>query len=51
VLTIAFEAAPGGTRVTWHQRFDSEEHFAEIKDFVAEANEQVLARLEAVIAQ
>lgn len=47
-LTIAFDEAPDGTRVTWRQRFDDEAHFAEIKDFVAAANEQVLARLAAV---
>lgn len=50
-LTIALDEAPGGTQVTWRQRFDDEAHFAEIKDFVAAANEQVLARLEAVVAQ
>jgi uncharacterized protein YndB with AHSA1/START domain len=49
-LTITFDAAPGGTRVTWRQFFDSESHFAEIKDFVAGANEQVLDRLLAVVA-
>jgi uncharacterized protein YndB with AHSA1/START domain len=49
-LTIAFDEAPGGTQVTWRQRFDDEAHFAEIKDFVAAANEQVLARLAAVAA-
>jgi uncharacterized protein YndB with AHSA1/START domain len=49
-LTIAFDEAPGGTRLTWRQRFDDEAHFAEVKDFVADANEQVLARLEAVLA-
>ena len=48
-LTIAFDEAPGGTRITWRQRFDDEAHFAEIKDFVAAANTQVLARLEAVV--
>jgi uncharacterized protein YndB with AHSA1/START domain len=50
-LTIAFDEAPGGTLLTWRQRFDSEAHFAEIKEFVADANEQVLARLEAVVAR
>ncbi|MNS24117.1 hypothetical protein D3C72_559510 [compost metagenome] len=49
-LTIAFEEAPNGTRLTWRQRFEDEAHFAEIKDFVATANEQVLARLAAVVA-
>lgn len=50
-LTIAFEEVPGGTQVTWRQRFDSEEHFAEVKGFVADANEQVLSRLEAVLSR
>lgn len=49
-LTIALDEAPGGTQLTWRQRFDSPEHFAEIKDFVATANQQVLTRLEAVLA-
>ncbi|MFN3431359.1 MAG: SRPBCC domain-containing protein [Candidatus Sericytochromatia bacterium] len=49
-LTIAFDEAPGGTQVIWRQRFDDEAHFAEIKDVVAAANDQVLARLEAVVA-
>jgi uncharacterized protein YndB with AHSA1/START domain len=48
VLTVELDEAPGGTRVTWRQRFDDEAHFAEIRAFVAAANEQVLARLEAV---
>jgi uncharacterized protein YndB with AHSA1/START domain len=49
-LTITYDEAPGGTLLTWRQRFDSDEHFEEIKDFVAVANEQVLSRLEAVLA-
>lgn len=47
-LTITFDEAPGGTLVTWRQRFDSAEHFEQIKDMVAAANPQLLARLEAV---
>jgi uncharacterized protein YndB with AHSA1/START domain len=50
-LTIAFDEAPGGTQLTWRQRFDDEAHFAEIKDFVSAANQQVLSRLEAVLAR
>lgn len=49
-LTIAFEAVPGGTQVNWRQRFASEAHLTEIRDFVSAANEQVLARLAAVVA-
>lgn len=37
-MTITFDEAPGGTLVTWRQRFDSEEHFAPVKDVVADAN-------------
>lgn len=47
-LTITYDEVPGGTEVTWRQRFDDEAHFAEIKDMVAAANEQVLARMAAV---
>jgi uncharacterized protein YndB with AHSA1/START domain len=50
-LTIAFDEAPGGTQLTWRQRFDDEAHFAEVKDFVAAANQQVLSRLEAVLTR
>lgn len=48
-LTILFDEAPGGTHVTWRQRFVDEAHFEEIKGFVGPANDQVLARLEAVV--
>lgn len=50
-LTIAFDEAPGGTQVTWRQHFGSEQHFAEVQDICAVANEQVLARLAAVVAR
>lgn len=50
-LTIAFDEAPGGTQVTWRQRFHDEAHFAEVKDLVAGANQQVLDRLQAVVAR
>jgi uncharacterized protein YndB with AHSA1/START domain len=49
-LTISYDEAPGGTLLTWHQRFNDAAHFAEIKEFVALANQQVLNRLEAVLA-
>ncbi|MBA3273197.1 MAG: SRPBCC domain-containing protein [Chthoniobacterales bacterium] len=39
------------TRLSWRQIFSSREHFAEVKQFVAEANEQVLDRLEAEVAR
>lgn len=47
--TATLEPADGGTRLTWRQRFDSEEHLAEIKDFLTIANAQLLARLKAVV--
>lgn len=50
-LTIEYDETPGGTRVTWRQRFDDEAHFAQIEDFVAAANQQVLSRLEAVLTR
>ena len=50
-LTVVYDEVPGGTLLTWRQRFDSEGHFAQIKDFVSAANEQVLARMEAVLAR
>lgn len=39
------------TRLTWRQRFDTREHFERVKSFVAEANEQNLDRLEALLKQ
>lgn len=50
-LTIVFDDAPGGTLVTWRQRFVDEAHFAQIKDFLVVANAQILVRLEAVLAR
>ena len=47
-LTVTFDETPTGTLVTWRQRFNSDEHFAAIKDLVSAANPQVLARLEAI---
>lgn len=49
-LCIRCDEAPGGTLLSWRQRFNSEEHCAAIREFVAAANEQVLARLEKVVA-
>lgn len=47
VLSLDFEALGEQTRVHWQQRFDRIEDYAPIADFLALANEQVLARLEA----
>jgi uncharacterized protein YndB with AHSA1/START domain len=46
-LTLAEEGDK--TRLTWRQRFDTREHFERVQSFVAEANEQNLDRLEALL--
>lgn len=48
--TVTLEATPDGTLLTWRQRFDSESHFAAIKDMVEAANPQLLARLADVVS-
>lgn len=49
ILTITFIADGDSTIVNWHQMFDTIEHYQEISDFVSQANEQNLDRLESVI--
>ncbi|MNR62863.1 hypothetical protein D3C85_1849960 [compost metagenome] len=49
-VTATFEALEGRTRLTFRQRFKSTEEFERIKAFCANANEQNLDRLEAVLA-
>ncbi|HMJ05480.1 MAG TPA: SRPBCC domain-containing protein [Chthoniobacterales bacterium] len=49
-VTLAEEGAKK-MRLTWCQTFSSREHFEQVRSFVAEANEQVLDRLEAEAAQ
>lgn len=49
ILTITFVADGDSTVVGWRQTFDSIEHYQEIRDLVARANEQNLDRLESVI--
>ena len=44
-MTYATEA--GGTRLTWRQSFENAEELAPIRAFLAEANDQNLARLAA----
>ncbi len=48
---LAIELRPEGphTRVHWRQTFDTAEHHAKLADFVAAANEQNLARLDAEV--
>lgn len=50
VVTLT-EADKNRTQVSWEQTFSSREHFAEVRAFVADANEQVLDRLEAEVAR
>ena len=45
-ITLA-EEEENKTRLSWHQRFDTREHFERVKSVVAEANEQNLDRLAA----
>lgn len=47
IVTLA-EEGEDKTRLTWRQVFSSREDFEQVRSFVAEANEQVLDRLEAV---
>ena len=49
IVTLA-EEGEKKTQLTWRQVFASRQHFEEIRSFVAEANEQVLDRLEAEVA-
>lgn len=49
LLTIELEPQDGGTQVKWLQTFDSAEHFEQIAQFVAVANEQNLERLAAEV--
>lgn len=49
ILTIQFVSKGNNTLVKWEQDFDTVEHYKEIADFVAEANEQNLDRLTDVL--
>ncbi|WP_434626812.1 SRPBCC domain-containing protein [Chromobacterium sp. CV08] len=48
-LTISLAATPGGTRVSWVQRFESAELAERMAAIVVPANEQNLERLEAEV--
>lgn len=50
-LTISFEASGENTLVGWRQVFDTAEHYQQIAEFVANANEQNLDRLTAEVAR
>jgi hypothetical protein len=49
ILTITFTRLGKATVVGWHQLFDTVEHYRQIAEFVAQANEQNLSRLEAEV--
>ncbi len=49
ILTITFSRVGNATVVGWHQLFDTVEHYRQIAEFVANANEQNLNRLEAEV--
>lgn len=48
-LTITFSKVGNATVVGWCQLFDTVEHYRDIAEFVAQANEQNLNRLEAEV--
>jgi hypothetical protein len=50
-LTATFEDVEGKTKLTFRQLFETAEECNRIKEFVIEANEQNLDRLEAVITK
>lgn len=50
ILTVTLVPADGQTRLVWFQEFDSPEMAATMRPLAATANEQVLNRLEAVLA-
>ena len=49
ILTISFCRVGNATVVGWHQLFDTVEHYHQIADFVSQANEQNLNRLDAEV--
>jgi hemoglobin len=51
MLTIELRPNEQGTQVYWRQTFDTVEHYDEIAQFVAGANEQNLRRLAAEVAR
>ena len=49
VLSIALQPFDHGTQIRWSQTFDTVEHYEQIAEFVAGANEQNLQRLAAEV--
>lgn len=50
VLTMHFAPEDGGTRLTWHLRFDDPAVGRQLRDFTTGANEENFDRLEAHLA-
>lgn len=51
ILTIELRSSDQGTQVHWRRTFDTVEHFEQIAQFVAGANEQNLRRLAAEVLE
>lgn len=51
ILTVTFTALGNATSLTWKQLFDTAHHYREIADFVSQANEQNLDRLETLVGK
>ena len=51
VLTLELSPHEEGTELMWRQTFDTAEHYEQLAEFVAVANEQNLGRLAAEVAQ
>jgi uncharacterized protein YndB with AHSA1/START domain len=49
VLTLELVPHEEGTQVMWRQTFDTAEHYKQLADFVAVANEQNLSKLAAEV--
>lgn len=50
LMTMTWEDADGGTRMTWRMRFASAEEFARVREFVIPATEENFDRLAAHLA-
>jgi uncharacterized protein YndB with AHSA1/START domain len=50
-MTVLLEARGAKTQLTWHQCFDTVEHYEHVRSFVLPANEQNFDRIEAEIAK
>ncbi len=49
-LTVAIEDVEGGSVINWHQHFDNEEVARNIAHIAKPANEQILEKLQALVA-